>query len=118
MIGEDCTIHRDFPKVFQKPIENLVDAFLYLGPQDLRLKEKIPADIALDASYRTEFQRGGMMLGFPDAGSETPAEFEQQIVQAAENPLFSIPKQLINPKADEQARQSCLERRNRTNKPQ
>lgn len=39
-------------------MEELVDAFLYLGPQDLRLKEKIPADIALDASYRAEFQRG------------------------------------------------------------
>jgi hypothetical protein len=59
-----------------------------------------------------------MMFGFPDAGSETPAEFEQQIVKAAENPLFSIPKQIIDPKADQQARQSCLERRNRTNKPQ
>lgn len=87
-IGEDCTIHRDFPKVFQKPMENLVDAFLYLGPLDLRLKEKIPADIALDASYRTKFQQGGAMFGFPDVGSETQAEFEQQIVKSAEDPLF------------------------------
>jgi hypothetical protein len=117
-IGQDCTIHRDFPKVFQKPMENLVDAFLYLGPLDLRLKEKIPADIALDASYRTKFQQGGAMFGFPDAGSETQAEFEQQIVKSAEDPLFSIPKQTIDPKADEQERQSCLERRSRTNKPQ
>jgi hypothetical protein len=89
---DDCTIHHDFPKVFQKPMEDLVDAFLYLGPQDLRLKEKIPADIALDASYRTEFQRGGMTFGFPDAGSETPGEFEQQIVKAAENPPVCDPK--------------------------
>jgi hypothetical protein len=40
-----------------------VDAFLYLGPQDLRLKEKLPADIALDEDYRSEFQKGGSMFG-------------------------------------------------------
>jgi len=40
-----------------------VDAFLYLGPQDLRLKEKLPADIALDEDYRSESQKGGSMFG-------------------------------------------------------
>jgi len=45
-IDQDCNVHREFPKVLQKPMEDLVDAFLYLGPQDLRLREKIPADIA------------------------------------------------------------------------
>jgi hypothetical protein len=84
-----------------------------LGPLDLRLKEKIPADIALDASYGTKFQQGGAMFGFPDAGSETQVEFERQIVKAAEDPLFSIPKQTIDPKADEQERQSCLVRTQR-----
>ena len=33
------------------------------------MKEKIPADIALDASYKAEFQRGGALLGFPDAAT-------------------------------------------------
>ena len=108
---DDCSVHHEFPKALQKPLEELVDAFLYLGPQDLRLAEKIPADIALDASYRAEFQRGGMMLGFPNAANETRAEFEQEIVKTAENPLFSVPKQAIDAKADEQARNSCLERK-------
>jgi hypothetical protein len=110
---DDCSVHHEFPKVLQQRTENLVDAFVYFGPQDLRLKEKIPADIALDASYKAEFQRGGAVLGFPDAGSETTAEFEQQIVKTAENPLFSIPKQVIDAKADQQARQECLERKSR-----
>jgi hypothetical protein len=52
-IDQDCNVHDGFPKALQKPMEELVDAFLYLGPQDLRLREKIPADIALDAcGYR------------------------------------------------------------------
>jgi hypothetical protein len=73
---KDCEVHNEFPKALQKPMEDLIDAFLYLGPQDLRLREKIPADIALDASYRAEFQRGGAMLGFPYAASETSQEFD------------------------------------------
>ena len=106
----DCEVHNEFPKPLQRPIEDLVDAFLYLGPQDLRLKEKIPADIALDASYRAEFQRGADMLGFPDAASETSQEFDQQIVKSAADPLFSIPKQLDDPKLTQRAVQDCLDR--------
>lgn len=109
-VDQDCNVHHDFPKSLQKPIEELVDAFLYLGPQDLRLREKIPADIALDASYRAEFQRGAAMYGFPDEASEASQEFDQQIVKTAENPLFSIPKQL-DPKLTQRAVQDCLDRR-------
>jgi hypothetical protein len=54
---------------------------------------KIPADIALDVTYRTELQQGGAMIGFPNAASATSQEFDQQIVKSAEGPLFSIPKQ-------------------------
>lgn len=110
-IDQDCNAHHDFPKALQKPMEELVDAFLYLGPQDLRLREKIPADIALDVTYRTELQRGGAMLGFPDAASETSQEFDQEIVKSAEDPLFSIPKQPDpDPKLTQRAVQDCLER--------
>ena len=65
IIDHDCNVHHDFPKALQKPMEEFVDAFLYLGPQDLRLREKIPADIALDATYRAELQRGSAMWDFP-----------------------------------------------------
>jgi hypothetical protein len=108
---KDCKVHNEYPKALQKPMEDLVDAFLYLGPQDLRLKEKIPADIALDANYRTEFQRGAAMLGFPDAASETSNEFDRQIVKTAGDPIFAIPKQPLDPKDVEQAVQNCLARK-------
>jgi len=111
---QDCQVRNEFPKALQKPMEDLVDAFLYLGPQDLRLREKIPADIALDANYRAEFQRGAAMFGFPDADSKTPQEFDQQIVKSAEDPLFAIPKaQAQDPKEVKVMVQSCLDRKSR-----
>ena len=42
MIDKDCNVHNEFPKNLQKPMADLVDAFLYLGPQDLRLRSKCP----------------------------------------------------------------------------
>ena len=112
-------MYHEFPKALQKPMEELVDAFLYLGPQDLRLSEKIPADIALDAGYRAELQRGAMMLGLPSAASEKPKEFDEQIVKTAENPIFAIPKQPEgDPKGEEQAVQICLDRKGRGKTPQ
>jgi hypothetical protein len=120
-IDQDCNVHHEFPKVLQKPMEDLVDAFLYLGPQDLRLREKIPADIALDIPYRTELQRGGAMLGFPDADSETEKEFDQQIVNGAADPLFMIskPKDPILPDPElSKAVQTCLKSKEHSNAPQ
>jgi len=113
---KDCQVHNEFPKALQKPMEELVDAFLYLGPQDLRLREKIPADIALDVSYRAEFQRGAAMFGFRDAASKTPQEFDQEIVKSAEDPLFAIPKmQVLDPKEVKAMVQSCLDRKTTAN---
>src|SRR6266496_1930575 len=111
MDEKNCKVHNEFPTALQKPMEDLIDAFLYLGPQDLRLREKIPADIALDANYRTELQKGGAMLGFASAASETPHEFDQQIVRTAADPIFAIPKEVRDPKSEEQAVQGCLERK-------
>src|SRR6266699_5542538 len=101
-------------------MEDLVDAFLYLGPQDLRLTEKMPADIALDVSYRMELQKGGAMLGFPEAATETPKEFDQQIVNSAQSPHFVIPKppdpKLPDPELSK-AVQSCLDRKSHSSSP-
>jgi hypothetical protein len=120
-IDQDCIVHREFPKALQKPMEDFVDAFLYLGPQDLRLKEKLPADIALDVTYRAELQKGGAMFGFPEAATETKEEFDQQIVNGAGSPLFVVPKpqdpKLPDPELSRQA-QSCLDRKSRTSTPQ
>jgi hypothetical protein len=85
-------VHHDFPTELQKPMEDLVDAFLYIGPQDLRLRDQMPTDIALDIDYRLELQRRGSLPGFPGPATGTLKEFDQQIVNGDENPLFFISK--------------------------
>lgn len=95
---------------------DLVDAFLYLGPQDLRLTEPIPADIALDVDYVTEWLRREALAGLPGAGALK--EFNQQIVNGAGNPLFIVPT-VPDPKAFFPfIKQNCLDRKSRTSKPQ
>ncbi len=119
-IDQDCQVHHDFPKALQKPMEEFIDAFLYLGPPDLRLREKTPADIALDVTYRTELQRGSAMLGFPNGASETPQEFDQEIVNSAADPLFLIPKPKDPNVLDSQeskAVQTCLDMKARGKAP-
>lgn len=118
LIDKDCNVHNDFPKELRKNMAQLADAVLYLGPQDLRLKEQLPADVALDIDYRMELQRRGALPGFPGAGSGTSKEalkeFDQQIVNDAANPLFAIPKlerlNLADPELS-RAVQSCLDRK-------
>lgn len=113
----DCTLHNEFPKNLQNPMEDLVDAFLYLGPQDLRLEEKMPADIALDVDYRMELQRRDALPGFPGGTGGTLKEFNQQIVSGAAHPLFAIPKERPDPKNAAAAVQSCIDRKNRSSTP-
>ena len=97
-------------------MSDLVDAFLYLGPQDLRLTEPIPADIALDVDYVTESRRREALAGLPGAGALK--EFDQQIVNSAENPVFIVPK-LPDPKAFFPfIKQNCLDRKSRSSAPQ
>jgi hypothetical protein len=103
-IDQDCNVHYDFPKHLQKPMEQLVDAFLYLGPKDLALREHLPAYIVLDDEYMAEVRRreGGV--------AQSAKEFNQQFVNDAENPIFTIPKS-PGPKEVQAAVQSCLDRK-------
>ena len=99
-------------------MEDLVDAFLYLGPQDLRLVEQTPADIALDVGYRMEVRRRESLPGYSGAsgGTVTIKEIDQQIVNRAEKPLFVIPKAPPpDPKFDKDAVQSCLDAKAHSN---
>jgi hypothetical protein len=116
---EECIVHRSFPKQLQKPVEDLVDAFLYLGPQDLLLHEQMPADIALDVDYRMELQRRGSLPGFPGASNGgTLKDADQKIMNQAEKPLFVIPKTpLPDPKAEKEAVQSCLDAKAHSSSP-
>jgi hypothetical protein len=113
-IDQDCNASSEFPKSLQKPMADLVDAFLYLGPQDLRLNEQMPADVALDVDYRMELQRREALTGFPGAATGTLKEFNQQIVNSAETPLHIEPK---GPDLKE-VKQSCLDLKNRRSTPQ
>jgi hypothetical protein len=89
LIDEACNVHHDFPTELQKPMEDLVDAFLYIGPQDLRLRDQMPADLALDIDYRLELQRRGSLPGFPGPATGTLKEFDQSIPMVPKTLSFS-----------------------------
>jgi hypothetical protein len=55
------------------------------------------------------------LFGFPEAATETPKEFDQQIVNSAGSPLFVIPKP-PDPELSK-AVQSCLDRKSRGSAP-
>jgi hypothetical protein len=103
LIDKECNVHTEFPRELQKPMEDLVDAFLYLGPQDLRLREKMPADIALDPDYK--------------AGGPAMEGGDQQEVQSAKNPIFVIDTKPPDQTAIKGAVQSCLDEQNRHSSP-
>ena len=113
---EDCS-HAQFPPDLQKPMAELVDAFLYLGPQDLRLMEPMPADIALDMDDRMELQRRDIPLGAPGVSPEALKEADQEILKGAGDPLYPKPDpksadaQGQDPELEE-AVQNCLKRKN------
>jgi hypothetical protein len=83
-MDSECRVHNEFSKELQKPMAELVDAFLYLHPGRLALKEQIPADIVLDSKYWTELKSREILQGFPGASA-------QQIVIDAESPLLDFP---------------------------
>jgi len=98
-------------KQVQKPLEHFIDAFLYLCPQEFRLKEPMPADIALDADYMTELRRRESLIGLPGA-SKSQKEFSDEIVQASQNPILEG----APPPPDIRAiAQSCLDAKKREN---
>jgi hypothetical protein len=117
MMDKDCNLRNEFPEEVQKPMEDLVDAFLYLGPQDLRLFEQIPADIALDEGFMNELHRRMTLMNFPGA-KMSPAEYNRQIVESAEDPLLRMPKPQDIPAADRELMvKNCRERKSSDNAP-
>lgn len=111
IIDQDCNPHSDFTGPLRKPVEELFDAVLYLGPQDLRLSEKVPADILLDADYMKERRRRAALPGSPAPAVQTPDGLDRQIVEQAAHPLFKIDVPPISAAAFEQAVRDCQERR-------
>lgn len=102
-----CEVETKFPGDLQKPMAELVDAFLYLGPQNLRLNEKTPADIALDVVYMSELQRRAALSGFPMGTPGDLKQFNQHIVNNAEAPVAIASKP--DPSFKAMMKRSCLD---------
>jgi hypothetical protein len=118
MVDPDCKVQIVlFPprlqKQAEKPVEHYIDAFLYLGPQEFRLKEPMPADIALDADYMTELRRRQSLMGFLGGEpSKSPKDFNDDIVREAQNPILEG----APPPPDTRAiAQSCLDAKKQEN---
>lgn len=113
-LGKDCDVREvEMPQSMQKPMEELFDAFIYLGPQDLRLKEQVPGDIALDIDYRMEQRRREALPGPPGPATEPFKKSDQEIVRSAENPFYVVPKDMTKD-VMKSVVQSCLDRKSRS----
>jgi hypothetical protein len=112
-IDEECNICHEIPEEFHRPMEEAVDAFLYLGPQDLRLWEQIPAQIALDDDYMHELDRRAALQDLPLTWWS-----RRQILDSAEHALLRWPKE-PDPELSRRLVEKCLARkRSRDNSPQ
>ena len=110
---QDCNVVNEFEGKTPRPVAALIDAFLYLGPQTLRLREPMSADIGLDTPYMTEWLRRLKVSGLP--GPETLEELNHQIVATAADPILVTPR---NPDAKDIypfIRQNCLDRKTQNN---
>jgi hypothetical protein len=104
---EDCNVNDAFASTAAKTVASYVDAFLYLGLRKSSLAEPLPADIALDRAYQSEWLRRMKLVGLP--GPSTLEELDAQIVSSAANPI--LPPDPIKPIPQEvkmRIRQSCL----------
>jgi len=107
---EDCNVSDAFASTPAKTVASYVDAFLYLGHQKSSLAEPLPADIALDRAYRSEWLRRMKLVGLP--GPSTLEELDAQIVASAANPILApVPIKPIPQEVKVRVRQSCLSRK-------
>ena len=106
---KDCNVREAFPADPSKTAADRIDAFLYLGPQKAPLAEPLPADIALDRVYMTEWLRRMKVVGMP--GPSTLAELYAQIVASAGQEPSAGPARgnhTVSSEVRASIRQSCL----------
>jgi hypothetical protein len=97
-----CVLDRG--NLFQDDLTlQVVDAFLYLGPRDLRLFEPTPAAIALDTEYMTELQRREALTAFPGTPPWSLEVMRDEILQEALHPILEGPP----PPPDVKAIEEC-----------
>jgi hypothetical protein len=73
------------------PVTKMVDAYLYLGPRDLLLKEPRPAEIFLDKDYMAEMKRRAVIMG---EGPVTDQADPEKVSDRDYNPFFYDPNEL------------------------
>jgi hypothetical protein len=88
---KNCKATNAYPDGQDKPMERLVDAFLYLGPPELALREPMSADIPLDSAFMSELALRAKAVGGP--WGETDFGW---VTKASENPLLDFPKPASN----------------------
>lgn len=105
-IDQNCNV----VDLAKSQVRSLLDAFLYLGPQNFLLNEPVPADIALDQVYRAEWLRRQRVSGMID--QQTLADINKETVESAATPIWALPR---NPPPPQDMmvrwRQGCLERK-------
>jgi len=105
---DGCDFRYDLPNEYKKPVAELLDAILYLGPVDLSLKEQWPVDLAFDDEYRKELARRDILTGVVDPPRWSDA-FKQDVLAATENPVVP-PRKLRDLKSMTKA---CLEEKSK-----
>jgi len=104
---QDCNAVDAFARGPSKTVADQIDAFLYLGPQKSLLAEPLPADIALDRAYRSEWLRRTKLVGPP--GPSTPEEMDAEIVASAADPMWiPPPRRSVSQEMKLRMRQDCL----------
>jgi hypothetical protein len=107
---QDCNVSEAFAGKPSKTVADQIDAFLYLGPQKSLLAEPVPADIALDRTYRSEWLRRMKLVGMP--GPSTLDELDAQIVEGASDPMLTPPpRQSVSQEMKLKIREGCLSRK-------
>jgi uncharacterized iron-regulated protein len=73
------------------PFSKMADAYLYLGPRDLMLKEPHPAEVFLDKDYMAEMKRRAAIMG---SGPVTDQADPEKIPDRDYNPFFYDPNEM------------------------
>jgi hypothetical protein len=105
---DGCDFRYDLPEQYKRPVAELLDAILYLGPVELSLEEQWPVDLAFDDQYRKELARRDTLTGSVGLPRWSDG-FEQDVLAAAENP-FVPPRKLKGLKSMTKA---CLEEKSK-----
>ena len=105
---DQCNVIDPFNDNSGAGVADRIDAFVYLGPQDLRLKEMVPASVALDTTYMSRWFERNALIGLP--GPKSLQEFDQQTIDDAANPILKIERMPDAAEFYPMIRQLCLER--------